>query len=38
MLHSLMPAVVRGWESPASHSLKTSKWLQLGLEEGQVEQ
>ena len=38
MLHSLMPAVVRGWESSASHSLKTSRWLQLGLEEGQVEQ
>ena len=39
MLHSLMPAVVRGWESSVSgHSLKTSRWLQLGLEEGQVEQ
>ena len=38
MLHSSMPAVVRGWESFASHSLKTSRWLQLGLEEGQVEQ
>ena len=38
MLHSSMPAVVQGWESSASHSLKTSRWLQLGLEEGQVEQ
>ena len=25
-------------ESSASHSLKTSRWLQLGMEEGQVEQ
>ena len=38
MLHSSMPAVVRGWESSASHSLKTSRWLQLGMEDGQVEQ